>query len=221
MYTIPMKALLLVLVAAAVISAYFYYDFVSTDTPAGVPEVENDDHFDTQPPTTSAPAQIAVFENADYNFTFKYRIKPYGYSVFENTLDQNNEIGTLFGVTFVRSNDYNESVRATALGNAHDGPPAMSVYVFSASKILDLNAWMVGKSMITNCVEGEVTATVLAGQDATVCLWDGLYPGVTIAQIRDNKIYLLVGTRESSETPDGYSYEKDFNELVESFEVTS
>lgn len=216
-----MKALILILVIVAVVSAYFYYDFSLTEVPAEVPVLELDETPVTSVPTTSAPAQIAVFENTDYDFTFKYRIKPYGYSVFENTLDQNIDMGTLFGVTFVRSNDYNESVRAAAEGNAYDGPPSMSVYVFSASKVLDLEAWLVGNKMITNCAEGEITATVLAGKDASVCLWDGLYPGITIAQITDNKIYLLVGTRESSETPDGYSYEKDFNELVESFKITN
>jgi hypothetical protein len=215
-----MKALLILLVLVAAGSAYLYYNYEPADVTEAVPVVEVDEPVDTPLPSTSAPAQIAVFENTDYNFTFKYRIKPYGYSVFENTLDQNIDMGTLFGVTFMRSNDYNESVKAAAEGNAHDGPPSMSVYVFSASKVLDLEAWMVGNTMITNCMEGEVTATVLAGEDASVCLWDGLYPGITIAQISDNKIYLLVGTRESSETADGYSYEKDFNELVESFEVS-
>jgi hypothetical protein len=215
-----MKALLLILVAVAVVSAYFYYDFSPADAPAEVSVVEIEETPETPTPATTAPAQIAVFENTDFNFTFKYRIKPYGYSMFENTLDQNMDMGTLFGVTFMRSNDYNESVKAAAEGNAYDGPPGMSVYVFSASKVLDLEAWMVGNTIITNCMVGEVTATVLAGEDASVCLWDGLYPGTTIAQIRDNKIYLLVGTRESSETADGYSYEKDFNELVASFEVS-
>jgi hypothetical protein len=214
-----MKALFILLVLVATGSAYFYYKYDPADVTVDVPVVEIEAPVDTPLPTTSAPAQIAVFENTDYDFTFTYRIKPYGYSVFENTLDQNIDMGTLFGATFMRSDDYNESVKAAAEGNAHDGPPSMSVYVFSASKILDLEAWMVGKKMITNCNEGAVTATELAGQDASVCLWDGLYPGTTIAQIRDNKIYVLVGTRESSETADGYSYEKDFNELVESFAI--
>jgi hypothetical protein len=214
-----MKALLLILIAVALVSAYFYYSYAPVDVTVDVPVVEIKEPVDTPLPTTSTPTQIAVFENSDYNFMFKYRIKPYGYSLFENTLDQNIDMGTLFGVTFIRSDDYNESVKAVAEGNAYDGPPGMSVYVFSASKVLDLSEWMIGNKTITNCMEGEVTATVLAGQDATVCLWDGLYPGTTIAQIRNNKIYLLVGTRESSETTDGYSYEKDFNELVASFGV--
>ena len=51
---------------------------------------------ETPVPTESAPAQIAVFENTDYDFTFKYRIKPYGYSMFENNLQQNIDLGTLF-----------------------------------------------------------------------------------------------------------------------------
>lgn len=215
-----MKALILILVAVAVVSAYFYYDFSPADTPAEVPVVEIVETPETPTPPTTAPVQTAVFENSDYNFSFNYRIKPYGYSMFENTLDQNIDMGTLFGVTLMRSDDYNAVVKAAAEGNAVDGPPSMSVYVFSASKVLDLEAWMVEKNMLTNCMEGEVTATMLSGQDASVCLWDGLYPGVTVAQISDNKIYVLVGTRESSETPDGYSYEKDFNELVTSFAVT-
>ena len=214
-----MKALLIVLVLVAAGSAYFYFSYAPADVTVDVPVVEIDVRDDTPLTTTSAPAQIALFESADYDFTFKYRIKPYGYSIFENNLEQNIDMGTLFGVTLLRSDDYNESVKAAAEGNAYDGPPGMSVYVFSASKVLSLEEWLVGKSMITNCAAGEVTATMLAGQDASVCLWDGLYPGTTIAQIRDNKIYLLVGTRESAETEGGYSYEKDFNDLVESFGV--
>ena len=215
-----MKILLSLLTIVALGCGYVYYNFAPAEPEAAVPiievkEVDTSDNY----PAISAPAQIAVYENTDYNFTFKYRIKPYGYSTFENTHDQNIEMGTLFGVTFMRSDDYNESVKAAAEGNAYDGPPGMSVYVFSASKILDLEAWMIGNKMITNCVEGEITATELASKDASVCLWDGLYPGTTIAQISNNKIYLLVGTREGNETVGGYSYEKDFNELVDSFGV--
>ena len=215
-----MKILLSLLTIVVLGCGYIYYNFAPAEPDVVVPiievkEVDTSDNY----PVTSAPVQTAVFENSDYNFTFKYRIKPYGYSMFENTLDQNIDMGTLFGVTFMRSDDYNESVKAAAEGNTYDGPPGMSVYVFSASKVLDLSEWMIGNKMITNCMEGEVTNTMFAGNDAMSCLWDGLYPGVTVAQIRDNKIYVLVGTRESSETADGYSYEKDFNELVGSFEV--
>ena len=214
-----MKALLLILVIVTAGSAYFYYSYAPAGVTVDVPVVEIDVPDDTPLTVTSAPAQIALFENTDYDFTFKYRIKPYGYSIFENNLDQNIDLGTLFGVTLMRRDDYNESVKAAAEGNAYDGPPGMSVYAFSASKVLDLEAWLMGNTMITNCSAGEVTATMLAGQDASVCLWDGLYPGTTIAQISDNKIYLLVGTREGAETEGGYSYEKDFNGVVESFGV--
>lgn len=212
-----MKALILVLIVVAAISAYFYYDFSPADVPAEVPVVELEETAETPMPATSAPAQMAVFENSDHNFTFNYRIKPYGYSMFENTLDQNINMGTLFGVTLMRSDDYSAVVKAAAEGNAMDVPPAMSVYVFNALKITDLETWMVDNKMITNCVYGEVTNTLLADRDAMSCLWDGLYPGITVAQIRDNKIYLLVGTRESMETEGGFSYKKDFNDLVESF----
>lgn len=214
-----MKVLILIVAAFTVVSVYFYFTIAPADAPFYTPVLPLDEIIDTPIPTTSAPAQIAVFENTDYDFTFRFRIKPYGYSVFENTLDQNIDIGTLFGATFMRSNDYNESVKAAAAGNAIDGLPSMSVYVYSASKVLDLEAWLASNKKITNCVEGEITATELAGQDASVCLWEGIYPGTTIAQISDNKIYVLIGTRESAETLDGYSYEKDFNELVESFEL--
>ncbi len=213
-----MKASLCIIVVLVLLGGLCFYTTTRVDAPAEMPKVV-DETVDTPVPTTSAPAQIAVYESSDYGFTFKYRIKPYGYSIFENNPQQNLDMETLFGMTLIRSDDYNESVKAAAEGNAHDGPPAMSVYVFSASKVLDLEAWMVGKQMITNCMEGQVTATVLAGQDASVCLWDGLYPGVTIAQIHNNRIYVLIGTREGAETPDGYSYENDFNGVVESFEV--
>ncbi len=214
-----MKAFIAVVIVLALLGGLYFYTTTRVDAPAETPDIVEDTSVDTPVPTTSAPAQIAVYENTNYGFTFKYRIKPYGYSMFENTAQQNLDMGTLFGLTLMRSDDYNETVKAAAEGNAHDGPPAMSVYVFSASKLLNLETWMVGNQMITNCMEGQVTATMLAGQDASVCLWDGLYPGVTIAQIRNNRIYVLIGTREGAETPDGYSYEKDFNGVVESFEV--
>lgn len=214
-----MKILIGLLMLVALGCCFVYYNISSVDAPAEVPTVELNEAPYTPAPVISAPVQTAVFENSDYNFTFKYRIKPYGYSMFENNLDQNIDMGTLFGVTLMRSDDYNESVKTAAEGNAYDGPPGMSVYVFSASKVLDLPAWLIESRMITNCVEGEVTNTVLAKSDASSCLWDGLYPGVTIAQIRDNKIYVLIGTRESMETEGGFSYEKDFNEMVESFAI--
>lgn len=215
MKTFILTFLLLVVLAGT----YFYYQIDTKVAEAPVVEIAATD--ETPLPSTSAPAQIAVFENTDYDFMFKYRIKPYGYSVFENSAQQNLDMETLFGVTLIRSEDYNESVKAAAEGNAHDGPPAISMYVFSASKVTDLSAWLVGKQMITNCMEGEVLATMLDGKGATSCLWDGLYPGVTVAQIHNNRIYVLMGTREGAETSDGYSYEKDFNELVESFALTN
>ncbi len=215
-----MRTFILTFLLLAVLGGAYVYYQIDTKV-AEAPVVPVDTTPDTPLPTTSAPAQIAVFENTDYDFMFKYRIKPYGYSVFESSAEQNIDMETLFGVTLIRSEDYNESVKAAAEGNAHDGPPAISLYVFSASKVLDLSAWLVGKQMITNCMEGEVLATTLNGKDAMSCLWDGLYPGVTVAQIHNNRIYVLIGTREGAETPDGYSYEKDFNELVESFALTN
>ncbi len=215
-----MRTFILTFLLLAVLGGAYVYYQIDTKV-AEAPVVPVDTTPDTPLPTTSAPAQIAVLENTDYDFMFKYRIKPYGYSVFENSPEQNIDMETLFGVTLIRSEDYNESVKAAAEGNAHDGPPAISLYVFSASKVLDLSAWLVGKQMITSCMEGEVLATTLDGKDAMSCLWDGLYPGVTVAQIHNNRIYVLIGTREGVETPDGYSYEKDFNELVDSFALTN
>lgn len=214
-----MKTFILTLLLLAVLGGAYVYYQIDTKV-AEAPVVETGVADETPLPTTSAPAQIAVFENTDYDFMFKYRIKPYGYSVFESSAEQNIDMETLFGVTLIRSDDYNESVKAAADGNAHDGPPAISLYVFSASKVLDLSAWLVGKRMITNCAEGQVLATTLDGKDAMSCLSDGLYPGVTVAQIHNNRIYVLIGTREGAETPDGYSYEKDFNEIISSFAHT-
>ena len=216
-----MKTFILVLAILGLVGAGYFYSRSQQETSIETPAETLDSQNDSLPPAAAAPAQIAVFENADYGFRFDYRIKPFGYSIFENNTEQNLELETFFGVTLVRSDDYNASVQAAAEGNAHDGPPSMSLYIFSAQGVSDLETWLVENRMITNCNEGEVGATMLADADASSCLWDGLYPGVTVAHIRDNKIYVLVGTRESSETIDGYSYEKDFNELVESFAFTN
>jgi len=167
---------------------------------------------------TSAPTQIAEFINIEYGFGLKLRMKPYGYSTFENSPEQNGEQGTLFGVTLVRSSDYNQSVAAAAAGNAHDGPPAITVSVFEVDAGTTINQWLLSNRQVTNCEESSILSTVLDDKDASSCLWDGLYLGVTIGIIHNNRVYLLTGTRENEETADGYSYGKDFNEVVSSFE---
>ncbi len=216
-----MKALILVLVAVAVVSAYFYYIYDPVDMTVDVPVVEIVEPVDMPLPATTAPAQIAVYENTDYDFTFKYRINPYGYSLFENNLEQNSEQGTLFGVTLVRTTDYNESVKAAAAGNAHDGPPSMSVYVFTAPVGTNLAQWLVQNNQLSNCVEGTVMPISVAGEAGASCLWDGLYAGETRAVQKATKIYVLTGTRENMETLEGYSYAKDFMKVVESFTITN
>lgn len=214
-----MKKILFLIILVTLISGYFYYTYTSSypNTPEPEP-VQVDTTFETiDPQTTTAPAQIAVFENSEYGFNFNYRIKPYGYSVFENSGQQNLDQGTLSGVTLVRSDDYNETVRAAAEGNAYDGPPSMTVSVFEAPIVTDVPLWLTQNKMITNCEPGSVLSTVLAGRDASSCLWDGLYLGVTVASLHNNKIYLLTGTREEGETRDGFSYKKDFDDVVGSF----
>ena len=213
-----MKTIFIALLFLFGIGGYFYY----TNSLNFKPELVNEakpDIFLTPATTTivAAPAQIAVFENKEHNVTFKYRTKPYGYSVFENTLQQNTELGTLFGVTLVRSDDYSESVKAAAEGNAHDGPPAMSVYVFFAPVGTNLAQWLVQNKMLSNCEEDTVMPISVAGEVGASCLWDGLYAGETRVVQKANKIYLVTGTRENMETSDGYSYAKDFMDMVESF----
>jgi hypothetical protein len=216
-----MKKILFLIILVTLISGYFYYTYTSSypNTIEPIP-VQVDTTFETlDPKTATDSAQISVFENSEFGFNFKYRIKPSGYSLFENSPVQNIEQGTLFGVTLVRSDDYNETVRAAAEGNAYDGPPSMSVSIFDAPNVTDVALWLTQNKMVTNCEPGSVSATVLAGRDASSCLWDGLYLGVTVALLHDNKIYLLTGTREEGETVDGFSYKKDLDELVGSFGV--
>ncbi len=222
MYTKTMKTILIALLFFFFIGGYFYY----TNSLTLQPEIVNESKPDIFTPATtttsdSAPAQIAVFENKEHSFTFKYRIKPYGYSLFENNAQQNTEQGTLFGVTLVRSTDYNDSVKAAAEGNAYDGPPSMLVYVFSAPLGTNLAQWLEQNKIHSNCEEGTVMPISVAGEAGTSCLWDGLYAGETRAVQRADKIYLLSGTRENMETPDGYSYAKDFMDVVESFALTN
>ncbi len=71
---------LLVLVAAG---SYFYVHFKSAEAPDATvsPKVTDVKETDGSLPTVpSAAPQIAVFENKEFNFGFKFRIKPYGYS---------------------------------------------------------------------------------------------------------------------------------------------
>jgi len=217
-----MKTLIILLLIVIVGSVYFYYDFEPADVPTEVTVAELDvvNEAPTSTPAVSAKPQLKTFSNAEYDFSFDYRIKPYGYSVFENTAEQNLDQNMLFGATLVRTDDYNESVKAAEEGNAHDGPPAMSVYVFAAENVKDVGVWLTQNKIITNCEPGSVKASTISGKDASSCLWDGLYLGVTTAVLNNDKIYVLTGTRESSETKDGYSYEKDFNEVVSSFELS-
>lgn len=218
-----MKTILIALLFLFGMGGYFYY----TNSLNFKPEIVNEskpDIFVTPIGTTTMeaePVQIAVFENKEHSFTFKYRIKPYEYSLFENNAQQNTEQGTLFGVTLVRTTDYSASVKAAADGNAHDGPPSMSVYAFTAPVGTNLAQWLVQNKILSNCVEGTVMPISVAGEAGASCLWDGLYAGETRAVQKADKIYLIMGTRENMETPDGYSYAKDFMDMVESFSITN
>lgn len=214
-----MKTIFIALLFLFGIGGYFYY----TNSLTPQPEIVNEskpDIFVTPATTTTMeaePAQISVFENKEHSFTFKYRINPYGYSLFENNAQQNTEQGTLFGVTLVRTTDYNDSVKASAEGNAHDGPPSMSVYVFTAPLGTNLAQWLEKNKILSNCEEGTVMPISVAGEAGASCLWDGLYAGETRAVQKTDKIYLIMGTRENMETQDGYSYAKDYIDMVESF----
>ncbi|MES2749386.1 MAG: hypothetical protein V4606_03260 [Patescibacteria group bacterium] len=217
-----MKTILIGVLFLIFIGGYFYINNTVTQQPEEVTEVMPGDTtvLPETAPTQSAPAQIAQFVNDDHDFGFKYRIKPYGYSVFENNTEQNTEQGTLFGVTLVRSDDYNESVKAAAEGNAYDGPPSINVSVYAAPLDTNLPSWLVTNSVRTNCQVGSVAPMMVVGEAGVGCVWDGLYAGETRAIQREDKIYVLMGTRENMETPDGYSYSKDFMDAIESFTFT-
>jgi hypothetical protein len=211
-----------VLVITALMTGYVYYQLPATELQGVVP-VQMDQESVSQSdvvPTTGALAQIAQFTNEAYAFGFTFRIKPYGYSVFENTAAQNSEQGMLFGVTLLRSEDYNAVESAAAQGIFHDGPPSMSVLVFDAKGVQDGAAWLTENQVITNCEEGTALATVVSGKDAASCLWDGLYSGVTIVLLHKDRVYVFVGTREEGETVEGYSRKQDFEDLVASFNLT-
>ena len=200
--------------------AYYYFVFMSV-TPVVVPTVAKPEFAPTSKYVldTIASDQIAQFSNAAYSFGFRYRIKPYGYSIFENTAEENKQQGSLFGVNLLRSADYNDLESARARGVAYDGPPAISVSVFDATGVFDVHDWLVAHRVVTNCEEGTTLATVVADQDAVSCLWDGLYSGVTVALLHDTTIYLFLGTRDETEVPGGHLYKKDFEAVVASFEV--
>lgn len=211
----------LFLIGSVLAGGYFYYRAqergVQVSAPA-LPVVENDNPSNTVP-VTVASDQIAQFTNTDFDFGFRYRIKPYGYSIFENTPEQNTQEGSAFGINLLRSEDYNALESARARGVAYDGPPAISVFVFDATGVSDVHNWLVRHTMITNCEEGTTLATVVAGRDAVSCLWDGLYSGVTVALLYDAKLYLFVGTRDETEVPGGHTYKKDFEDIVATFTV--
>jgi hypothetical protein len=213
------KIITSVLVILLVVVCVLYFLNKPNIAPEVIVDQSNNLTDDTNFVPTLASDQIAVYENIDFGFKFKYRIKPYGYSVYNSTDEERYNIGSIFGVNFLRSEDYNSLERAKAEGIAYDGPPSISVNVFSASKVLNLPDWMVGNEKFTNCVDGSVVATSFSGLDAYSCLWNGLYSGVTIALSSNNKIFVLTGTREESEDNFGYSYKKDFEDIVSTFEL--
>lgn len=216
-----MKTFVSLLLLVILAGGYIYYRLSSTPQPVStsVAPVTVTEQLPNSLPTPGTPVQIAQFTNDQFQFSFTFRIKPYGYSLRENTPVQNQEQGTLFGVTLLRSADFNAVESATAQGIPHDGPPSMSVFVLDAKGVSDAGVWLTEHRQLTNCEVGTVLATVVAGKDASSCLWDGLYAGVTVALHYADKMYVLIGVRDEGETTDGYSYKKDFDDLVTSFAV--
>lgn len=170
---------------------------------------------------SSVATQVTEFKNTENHFTFTYRTNPYGYTVTENTQAQNTEQNKVYSLSLVRTDEYNALKQAVADGENYDGPHAISVSVYNAGTSKDINTWLSEHQTETNCEKDTILSTTLDKQDASSCLWDGLYQGVTVGIIQDEKVYLLTGTREEEENTDGYSYNKDFNDLVQSFKFTS
>ncbi len=214
-----MKILVSLGFIAVLISGYVYFHLDREPVPVPTSAVTEtpDDEFPPDVPETGPGVQIAQYTNSTHAFAFKYRLKPYGYSIFENSPLQNSEMGSLFGINILRSADYNERESAIAQNMPYDGPPAISVIVFEASGVSDVASWLEEHERVTNCQAGSVLATVVADQDASSCLWDGLYSGVTVAVLHADKMYVLTGVRDEGETTDGYSYKKDFEDVVASF----
>lgn len=219
-----MKWIVLLIITVTVLSGYFYYIFYISTPVESVTRMPDFvlENTASNPPSfvkNGAADQIALFESKEYGFSFKYRIKPYGYSVLENSPAENTARGSLFNVTLMLSNQYNQMQADIARGEYYGGPPTIGVEVFPASGVTNINDWLLANISFTNCVEGEVLATVVAGKDAASCLWDGMYAGITVGILHSNKIYLLTGDRQESVPDDWYSAKKDFEDVVASFIV--
>ncbi len=205
-----MKILLGIFLVAAIVGSYYFFVMSTVEEPA-VEEVLQENSF-AQGETGGV--RMVTYKNQFFNFSFLYRSTPYGYLVFENTKEENIASKMLYGMSLIRVADY-ESVMAT---KDTDGPPSITVSVYQGGGDTDIATWLYNNKQATNCEEETVLATVVAKQDAASCFWDGLYAGITVGVLRDDKVYLLTGTRD--ETEEGkYSYKKDFDEVVGSFIV--
>lgn len=209
----------LVLLAGGVLALFYYGNyhnpFENTTTNAiSLPETAISPVVTI---TDNSVTQFSEYVNEEYHFQFKYRLQPTGYSLFTETDQQNNSEGSLFGISMIRTDEYNDSQRALEGGMPYDGPPAISVKVLKATGVTDINAWLIDHQQLTNCEEDTILATVIDNQDASGCMWDGLYKSQTLALLSDSYIYLFTGTIGEDETDTGFSYIGDFEEVIASF----
>lgn len=221
-----MKILISLCVALVVGFGLFYYVTVYNSDAQLDSNVQ--DQFASEVTTEPAPSipstiplQTKDFANDTYHFSFNYRIAPLGYSVFETAPEQNKqEKGKLYGIVLFLSDEYQAIEKATAAGSPTDGSSAITVSVIDGRGVTDINSWLVTNSLITNCEEGTVLATVVDGKDASGCAWDGLYTSHTIALLNGGYIYLFTGNMDEGENANGYSPKKDFEAVIASFKIT-
>lgn len=226
LYTLCVKIPLCLIVIFTLVCGYIYFRFDKFTVEDRSIESTSQDIVPVpilvSPKITSESVQgfkTAQFVDEKLGFSFTYRSNPEGYSVILQPTAGASYQNLLAMYSVMKTTNYNQMVQNLAQGTYYGNPTHIVVQVYDANGDININSWLLKNSISTNCEVDTTSATIISDKEASRCLWSGMYDGITVGLLFNDKVYILTGTTDRSQSAVGYSDYDDFNELVSSFKV--
>ncbi len=194
---------ILIIIAVVVLGAFGWYYF-GAKAPANEVTLPVENGATTTP---STPA-TQTYNNTTHNFSLEY---PLSYVAKEASSTQ--------VVTFITEAD-NAAMQGSTSSTStpREGPTAITIEAFPNPKKLSAGAWATSTKLSNfNLGPKELNSIELAGRDAVVYQWEGLYQGISVAVNDGTTVYVLSVTFSSPTD----QIVKDFEGVYQSFQFTN
>lgn len=148
-----------------------------------------------------------------YGYEFAYKKGPDGYIVLEDNSSSDPDL--VSSRTLINQLEY-EALKAST--EAHDGPMAIYLRIYSNPENLQASAWALQKPTESNIeiAKDEPKEVLVGGVDAIQYTVDGLYLIDTYIITSGKFVYVLAGSYLDKESV----IHEDFNNLISSFTLT-